>query len=240
MGLDSAAFARSVGVDVDEHQRRVLESTSRRLLLNCTRQFGKSTTAALKASHRIVHTPNSLVLCVSPSDRQSGLLFDKVAELVKKCTYAPKRVEDNKRSMRLANGSHLVSLPGSPETIRGYSGPNLVIVDEAAFCEDALFGAVAPMLAVSNGQLALLSTPCGKRGAFYEAWENGADDWDRLRVPASECARISPAFLEVQRRTMPGWLYRQEYDCEFVETLDSVFTHDQVTSAIVDEEALFE
>ena len=38
---------------------------------------------------------------------------------------------------------------------------------------------------------------------------------------------------------MPDWLFRQEYMCEFVETLDSVFTSEQVDSAMVDDEALF-
>ena len=29
------------------------------------------------------------------------------------------------------------------------------------------------MLAVGDGDLWLMSTPCGKRGFFYEAWEHG-------------------------------------------------------------------
>ncbi len=237
-GLDPVLFARSVGVDVDAQQARFLCSSSRRLLLNCTRQFGKSTTAGLKAAHRAIHIPNSLILCVSPGDRQSALLFDKIADFVKRCPYAPKRTEDNKRSLRIANGSHVVSLPGSPDTIRGYSAPDIVLVDEAAFCEDALFGAVGPMLAVSGGQMALLSTPYGKRGAFYEAWEKGGTDWDRVRVTAEDCPRISRDFLAREKRSLPDWLYRQEYMCEFVETLDSVFTHDQVESALIDGEEL--
>lgn len=239
LALDPCAFARAVGIDPDPAQAEVLRTNARRFMLCCTRQFGKSTTAALKASHRVIYKPRSLVLCVSPTDRQSALLFDKIAEFIKLAPGAPKRTEDNKRSLRLANGSRVVSLPGSPDTIRGFSAPDMVLVDEAAFCEDALFGAVGPMLAVSNGQLGLLSTPYGKRGAFYEAWETGGDDWQRLHVPATLCARIPEHFLGRERRTMPEWLFRQEYLCEFVETIDSVFTHAQVQGALVDAEALF-
>lgn len=239
LALDPVAYAAAIGLDPDPAQARVLRSRARRLLLNCTRQFGKSTTAAVKAAHRAVFVPGTLVICVSPTDRQSALLFDKVADAVRMTRGAPPRTEDNKRSMRLANGSRVVSLPGEPDNIRGFSAPDLVIVDEAAFCPDALFAAVGPMLAVSNGQMVLLSTPYGKRGAFYEAWENGADDWERLAVPATECPRITAEFLEQERRTMPDWLFRQEYLCEFVETLDSVFTHAQVQGSLVDGEDLF-
>lgn len=238
LALDPVAFAREVGLEADPAQSRLLRSTAKRILLCCTRQWGKSTTAALRAGHRAIYRPGSLVLCVSPSDRQSAELFDKIAHVVKSAPYAPKRVEDNKRSMRLANGSRIVCLPGSPDTIRGYSAPNMVIVDEAAFCEDALFGAVAPMLAVSDGEMVLLSTPYGKRGAYYEAWEHGGKDWERLRVTAPECPRISAEFLAEQRRTMPAWLYEQEYMAVFTETLNSVFTSEQVEGALEDGDVL--
>jgi hypothetical protein len=195
--------------------------------------------AAIKGAHRALYVARSLVICVSPTDRQSGLLFDKVAECIRKSPGAPRRTEENKRSVRLANGSRVVSLPGSHETIRGYSAPDLVIVDEAAFCDDALFSAVGPMLAVSGGQMVLLSTPYGKRGAFYEAWETGGSDWERISVPATDCPRIASEFLERERRTVPDWLFKQEYLCQFTETVDAVFTHDQVASSLVDGEALF-
>lgn len=237
LALDPVAFARSVGVDPDPSQRRVLTSRSKRLLLCCTRQWGKSTVTALRAAHRAIYHRDSLILCVSPSDRQSGLLFEKIAKYVRLA--GMRRREDNKRSMTLDNGSRVVALPGSHETIRGYSAPSMVLVDEAAYCDDSLFGAVGPMLAASNGEMALFSSPYGKRGGFYEAWVDASSDWERAMVPATECPRISPEHLDAERRQMPEWLFRQEYMCEFVETIDSVFTSAQIESAIEDFEPLF-
>ena len=52
-----------------------------------------------------------------------------------------------------------------------------------------------PSLAVANGDLWLMSTPCGKRGFFWEEWEHGGDEWERISVPATECSRISPELL---------------------------------------------
>ena len=41
--------------------------------------------------------------------------------------------EDNRLSFTLDNGSRVVSLPGTGETVRGFSAPDLIIEDEAAF-----------------------------------------------------------------------------------------------------------
>src|ERR1035437_4701637 len=73
----------------------------------------------------------------------------------------------NVRSRRQL-GSRICSLPGDPKTIRGFSAPALILEDEAAFVDDELFAAIKPMLAVSRGQLILMSTPFGRRGHFFD------------------------------------------------------------------------
>jgi hypothetical protein len=73
--------------------------------------------------------------------------------------------------LELENHSRIISLPGQEQTVRGYAGVSLLIVDEAARVPDDLYFAVRPMLAVSNGRLIALSTPFGKRGWFYEIFK---------------------------------------------------------------------
>jgi len=90
-----------------------------------------------------------------------------------------------------------------------------LIIDEAARVPDDLYRAVRPMLAVSGGRMICLSTPYGKRGFFHDAWANGGDDWLRIQIPASEIARIPPAFLEEERRALGESWFRQEYCCSF-------------------------
>ncbi|MES1262641.1 MAG: hypothetical protein ABUS49_12985, partial [Acidobacteriota bacterium] len=41
----------------DERQREVFESDAKQVILNCTRQWGKSTVAATKAVHRAFSRP---------------------------------------------------------------------------------------------------------------------------------------------------------------------------------------
>lgn len=64
------------------------------------------------------------------------------------------------------------------------------------------------MLAVSGGSLAMLSTPFGKSGVFFEEWTNG-QGWERYEVTADEVPRISKAFLEKERMTLPARVFRQ-------------------------------
>jgi hypothetical protein len=172
----------------------------------------------------------ALVLLLSPSLRQSQELFRKLMEFYRAVDDAVPSEAESALRIELANGSRVVSLPGKDATIRGYSGVTLLIIDEASRVPDALYQAVRPMLAVSGGRLLLLSTPFGKRGFFYEAWQSDAE-WQRVKITA-QCPRISRAFLAEERATIGEWWYRQEYLCEFMETEDSVFRYEDVQAAL--------
>lgn len=128
-------------------------------------------------------------------------------------------MDRNKLSFTLANGSRVLSLPGSAETIRGFSAPSLIIEDEAAFVDDGLYRSVRLMLAISGGRLILMSTPYGKRGHFYEAWRDDAEPWERIAVTAADCPRIAPGFLAAERAAIGEWWFRQEYGCAHGEAL---------------------
>ena len=143
--------------------------------------------------------------------------------------------EESSLRLELENGSRIISLPGKEETIRGYSGVRLLVVDEAARVDDALYYSVRPMLAVSGGRLVALSTPFGTRGWFHQEWTQGGDGWQWVKITAHDCPRISAAFLEEERRSLGEWWFRQEYECQFVETTDQVFTYDEVMTAITPE-----
>jgi hypothetical protein len=143
--------------------------------------------------------------------------------------------EDNKTSFTLSNGSRCVSLPGTEQTVRGYGGVDLVVIDEMARVSDELIISLSPMIATSGGRLIGLSTPYGKRGYFWQEWTTGGEDWYRFQIPATECPRISPAFLEQERRSLGEWSYQQEYMCQFSETSDAVFSYDCIQAALSDD-----
>jgi hypothetical protein len=233
--LDAVAFARErLGFEPDEKQAELLATTAQQVILNCTRQWGKSTVSAARAVYEAWSKPGSLTLVVSPSERQSGEFVRKARTFAARIESKVRGDGQNRCSVMLANGSRIVGVP-SRDTIRGFSAVSLLLVDEASRVVDELYYAVQPMLAVSNGATWLLSTPLGKRGFFWEEWAKGGADWKRVSVPATECLRIPAAFLARQRRRAwsEDW-FRQEYMCCFVDSDECVFPRELVERAFTD------
>jgi hypothetical protein len=160
--LDPVEFSRYIGIEPDEWQAEVLRYEGKRLLLNCSRQSGKSTTTSTKALHTGIYRPKSLILLVSPSLRQSQELFRKVKDGYEAMEARPGLLEDNRLSMVLANGSRIVSLPSGQSTVRGFSGVTMILEDEASQVKDDFYYAVLPMLIINNGTFIAMTTPYGK------------------------------------------------------------------------------
>jgi hypothetical protein len=229
--LDPALFMERLGLTPDPWQAELLRSTEQRFLLLCTRQAGKSTVTAVKALHRILYYPGSLVLMLSPSERQSSEIFKKVLTFYADLGKPVKEKYATLLRLELENGSRCVSLPGNEHTIRGYSGVDLLIIDEASRVKDDLYYSVRPMLAVSGGSLIALTTPFGKRGFFFEEWEKADETWRRFKVTAYDCPRITREFLDEERRALGEWWFKQEYLCEFVEQTNSLFSYESIVAA---------
>ena len=140
-------------------------------------------------------------------------------------------LEDNRLSMVFSNNSRVVSLPSDQSTVRGFSGVTMILEDEAAQVKDEFYYAILPMLIINDGVFIAMTTPYGKRGHFFTEWQDGGEDWKRIEIPAAQCPRISPEDLERQRRSLGGMFFRQEFCCEFVETIDTVFNYDMVQEA---------
>ncbi len=234
LALDPARmFTRAIGSAPDPWQARLLRSNARQVILNCSRQSGKSTSTAVLALHTAYYQPNSLVLLLAPALRQAQELFRKVKYCAGALNIPANAVErETTLAFELASGSRIEALPGKEQTVRGYSAVSLLVVDEAARVPDDLYRAIRPMLAVSGGRVVLLSSPFGKRGFFYEEWENGGAAWERYEVPATQVPRIAPDFLEEERRSLGDWWFSQEYMCEFRDTTDQIFSTADIDAAV--------
>jgi hypothetical protein len=231
---DAVMMARRAGITPDVWQADLLRSTAKQLILLCSRQSGKSTTTAILALHQAIFTAGSLILLLSPSLRQSQELFRKLRDFYTaiESPALPKVSEESSLRIEFDNGSRVIALPGSEQTVRGYSAVSLLIIDEASIVEDALFQSVKPMLAISNGRIILLSTPRGKRGFFHDVWSEGGSDWSRTLITAEQCPRISSEWLAREKESMPSFWFQQEFECQFVENSDSVFSYADILAAI--------
>jgi hypothetical protein len=229
--LDPAAWAvERLQWHPDPWQADLLRSNDPQLAVCCSRQSGKSTSTAVLAGHTATFQPGSLTLLTGPSQRQATELLTKVRTVLTSPGLTTKFEQDAATSLQLRNGSRVVSLPATPEAIRGFSRPALVIEDEAAWCPDELHLALRPMLAASpNGRFILLSTPAGRAGHFYEACHS--PNWRRFKVTAYHCPRITKEFLENELREYGDLYFSREYLCTFSDSEFSFFGSDMIAAA---------
>ena len=188
------------------------------------------------AVHSALFDPG-LVLLFAPAQRQSTELFKKVTALYRSLPDVPEPVALTETRMELPNGSRIIALPGTEATTRGFSAPRLIVVDEASRTEDALYAALRPMLATTStqadqGRMVCLTTPWGRRGWYFEQWEHGGDVWERTKITAHDCPRITPEWLAEERKLVGDFIFRQEYLCEFVDTEEQVFPSELIERAV--------
>jgi hypothetical protein len=168
------------------------------------------------------------VLVLSPTERQSGEFIRKIESFLHKLNVKFKGDGNNDCSIVLPNRTRIVGLPGTEDTNRGYSAPTLILIDEAGRVDDNLYFAIRPMLATSNGQLIIMSTPNGKQGFFWDEWSKENSNWLKIKVPATDCPRISRQFLAEEVMRLDAEFYRQEYLCEFNAAAGALFTEAQI------------
>jgi hypothetical protein len=179
-------------------------------------------------------------LILAPALRQATEFFEKVSDMYRLLTgegLAIGAESDRKLGIKLKNGSRIECLPGSQRTIRGFSKPDLIVCDEAAQIDDALYSASLPMLTRSKegGRLLMLSTPYGRRGIYWRLWEEGGDTWKRIRVPYTDVGWVPDRVIEEARSSLLDWEFRQEFLCTFEQNQMAVFDIEDLRASTTDE-----
>jgi len=114
----------------------------------------------------------------------------------------------------------------NPDNIRGYGFQGLVVDEAAMIPADVWHYVLRPTIAQTLGWAVFVSTPKG-RNWFFDMFTRGNDpaepDYCSLRFPS----RVSPFFPESEwqdaRRSLPGDVFRQEYEAQFLEDSAGVF-----------------
>lgn len=182
--IDPAGYIGRIWERPFSWQEDVLNPLHKRIILNCARQSGKSTIVSGLTLHTAKYRANSLNLIVSPSEKQSKETMKKVEDYISldedlKQSALP---GDSAFEKKFKNGSRIVALPGTEKSVRGYSKPATIIIDEAARVPDETYRAMRPMLVgAEDARLILLSTPWNKSGFFYNEWEKNPI-WHKIYV----------------------------------------------------------
>lgn len=228
VGLDPVTlFRQAYDFEPLEWQVGFLLET-RNSIAKTGRQVGKSTATALLAIHSALNVPQSLSAIVSPSLKQSSEITTRARHGFD--NLGIRLVQDSASLLRLENGSRIMSLPGTPRSVRGWSADFLAI-DEGAFLADETFIAARALVA-TGGRLVVTSTPAAPFGEFFGLWSSGDPDWARFEVKSTEVPTISAGFLAQERRTMGEQAYRREYLGEFGEPPGGLFSVEKLESLV--------
>jgi hypothetical protein len=99
--------------------------------MNCARQSGKSTMAALLGLHKSLIVPGSLILILAPSERQAKETFAKLTTCYRRLGHPVPAESYRKMGLGLLNGSRVEALPGTEKTVRGFSAVDLLVLATA-------------------------------------------------------------------------------------------------------------
>lgn len=190
------------------------------------RQSGKTSVLAARCVEEL-HVPETLSLCIAPSERQAKIIAREVTRQLRRTDLVVTR--STLTELEMSNGARVIALPSTSDTIRGFPSVSLLVIDECAFLKgddtedmrgEALISGVLPML-TSQGQVYFSSTPAGKNNYFARLFldENGRERMDndlhRIVVKGTELPRLAEK-VERMRRTMSATRFRQEIDVEML------------------------
>lgn len=223
-------------------QSEFLLSESRFKVLACGRRWGKTDTAAVWLLAGLVGDlgTDQRLLTVAPTLDQARLVFDRVehilSQLIEAGVVTGRVVIKRTPYPRLSFNGHELSARSCHHVhrLRGHEATRIV-VDEAAFVPSNLVPEIlTPMLATTNGDIALISSPNGQNHFWREfergrRGENGA--WSR-RAPSEENPHVSRSFLAVQKDTLPDRVYWVEFEAEFLDGSGAIFPSEIVEPCI--------
>jgi hypothetical protein len=192
-----------LGVEPTKWQEDFLRAPRGASILALTaRQCGKTTTAAWAMAHRALFVPGSLSVIACPAQRQSSEAVGRVHEAVMRA--GGKLETNNVYGLELTNGSRVLALPGSDDSIRGLTVDGWIVADETARLPNDLIAALRPMRARRpDARFAMLSTAWSRTDPFWTAWASDDPSWIRLKATAdTDAVHYPPEFLEKERRAL--------------------------------------
>ena len=218
----------------DKWQEEVLK-TDGNICLRSGRQVGKSTIIGYKAAQFALENEKKLIMVISKTERQAGLLFSKILNnisLIDRKQIKTGKDRPTKHKISLKNGSVIHSLPAG-DTGFGIMGftIDLLIADEAAFIPEEVWNSVIPALAITRGAIWLLSTPYVKKGYYYECFKDPG--FTAFHTSSEDCPRKDEEFLEQKRKTLTKAQYAQMYLGQFVDEIRQFFPDELIKKCCI-------
>jgi len=213
-------------IKLDDWQKEYIQHKGN-TVVRAGRQSGKSFAESLRVALFALLNPKTSTLIIASVDRQSVELLEKVKAQIMGLAKNQIKGRPTFHKIELKNGSKIMAEPAGQTGygLRGFTVDKLV-ADEAHYIPDAVFVAIRPMLATTGGTLDLLSTPRGNEGFFYDCFQS--DDFHKIHIMSKDCPRITDEFLVQESKRMTKLEYCQEYEAEFLDSLQQFFSRELI------------
>jgi len=240
-------------LSLDPWQKEFLACEGDRLL--CTgRRVGKTYIMARGAIDRMLKKKTGVII-FSLTEEQAMLILAMAKEYLNQTNPGAMRKKNtatNKKTITLKNGSTMRCRPAGDtgDSGRGFEA-DILIVDEASRMGKFFWISVRPIILMTAGEVWLGSTPYGKQGYFWEAFNESFNlklEEARFKVFYTTTEKVVKEreitadwtearrekilkTLEQDKRTMSKLEYGQEYQGLFMEDLMQFFPDDMIKKA---------
>lgn len=242
--LSPLAVFTAAGFGPDDWQQQLLTAPQRVCLGVTSRQAGKTSCEAAIALSAAVNNPDDdtdeVIVVACPTFRQSARLLARCRNQWRRITKLhpdadlPRIINRDPGRILFDRGLPIVAMPDNPDGLRGETA-HKIIVDEAAFVRRELWDVLTPMLAATGGGLIVLSSAGVIGTQMHDLWvDDGAPDTFRIEVPWDRIPRLSPVFIESERRRMTAARFAAEYECRWSSLTNNAFDWASIDRALID------
>jgi hypothetical protein len=190
------------------------------LIINKSRQLGISTLSSAYALWIMLFQKDKNILVIATKQETAKNMVTKIRFAYDQLPswLKIKAVEDNRLSLRLANGSQVKAVAASSDAGRS-EAVSLLLLDEAAFIDNisTIFTAAQQTLA-TGGQCFAISTPNGTGNWFHKTYANAQIQENKfipISLPWTVHPERSQTWRDEQDKTLGPREAAQECDCNF-------------------------
>lgn len=197
------------------------------VLCKSKRQCGKSLMATQVILDYSLNYGRQRCILLSPTLKQARKIFKDIIVGLRRADGVVENANGSLLEITFCNGSEVAFLSGEMrESLRGFtiSEHGILIIDEAAYIADEIWGIVAPFCNVFRRPILAISTPRYCTGKFYEFWTSREPnvfriDWTEYNTSDF----LSQSALDFFRKTLPRQQFTMDYEGQFVSLSSNTF-----------------
>lgn len=202
--------------------RACFDNDTQFIVLNGSRQVGKTVICTMAAVKWALDQPNQCVMVVSPTDGQVKKIYRQTLEMIVPLLSFVKnyKAASGDSEIVFTNGSQLLFRSAlSENTLRGYSNTHLLL-DECAFIKEETWNTIlAPTLTVRGKKILFCSTPKGNN-FFARLYAKGLGEdkqYKSFKLTYHNNPYANQTFILEQQAILPTEIFQQEYLGEFID-----------------------